>query len=69
MRGSLQSPTSLPQGYSVALLVGNSELAVAGAHVALGVGGAAAHSTAESTEFAHQVSEMLSDFTLIKAAR
>ena len=37
----IQSPTSLPQGYTLALIVGESNLAIAGAHVALSVGGVA----------------------------
>ena len=66
---SMQSPTSLPQGYSLALLVGDSELAISGAHVALSVGGAAAHTSTTRADFDHQVSELLTDFAVIKAAR
>lgn len=65
----IQSPTSLPQGYTLALIVGDSDLAIAGAHVALSVGGIAAHTSTDRAGFDHQVAELLSDFAVIKAAR
>ncbi len=65
----IQSPTSLPQGYTLALIVGESDLAIASAHVALSVGGVAAHTAAAPTDFDHQVSQVLADFAIIRAAR
>ena len=65
----IHSPTSLPQGYTLALIVGDSDLATAAAHVALSVGGSTAHTSASRTKFDHQVSELLTDFAVIKAAR
>ena len=65
----LQSPTSLPQGYTLTLIVGESEQAIAGAHVALSVGGASAHTAQGCREFEHQVPDLLADFAIIRAAR
>jgi len=65
----IQSPTSLPQGYTLALIVGESDLAIASAHVALSVGGSAAHTSPASTDFDCQVAELLTDFSVIQAAR
>lgn len=65
----LLSPTSLPQGHTVALIVGETDLAIAGAHVALSIGGASAHSAEGGPEFEHQVADLLTDFAVIHAAR
>lgn len=65
----IQSPTSLPQGYTLALIVGDTDLAIAGTHVALSVGGAAAHTPAAGTDFDHKVADLLTDFAIIQAAR
>lgn len=63
----LQSPTSLPQGLSLSLLVGTTDLAVVGAHVALAEGSASAHSTEGSSKFRHEVADFLLECAIIEA--
>jgi len=63
------SPTTLPQGRSVSLHVGETELAAIGAHVASSHGGAIAHTKDGKHQFEFDVAEMAADFAILRANR
>lgn len=66
----LISPLSMPQGYSLSLVVGESELAIVAAYTAQGIGAEFAHAAeeAEVTKFANELADNIADRAISSAA-
>ena len=64
----LLSSMSLPQGLTVSLHVGETELAVISAHVASGHGGASAHAKDSKSEFEFDVAQSIADLAILRAS-
>ena len=64
----LLSSMSLPQGLSVSLCVGETELATIGAHIASSHGAAIAHTKDGKSQFDFDVAERAADLAILRAS-